>query len=766
MNLLKKLPQNTNYLKSLISVFFVMGVLFQGLKADGLPGEYILSDQWRALFKYHSPLTNPAFMMENTYISVRGVAAITQSEVSKLWEAGIIVPVGFYHALGFGVVAENGQTVVNTITRDSIQKSNNNNYLFTLSYAINPWRRLNAGVNLNMAYQSNFGQDPSIGIGADLGLTYRILFHPVWGYHILGVTFQNLISPQLAVDEKMPYSSEIKGFYRSTFLQNRLEFNLQYNLTDFLTKAEKFLDNSKSLEWTFSVQGGFWILPFFAIRGFTDFGDTKKLEYWGAACELNVPQVNGGRDFSVTYQFRDQLEGSLRGSQSLYLRVDIGANREERRIRKTARFASLNANELYTRALTLYHKGNYWDAFFTFRRLTVEYPDFYKNDIAEYHAGSCLEKLDLREEAIKAYTNVKTNYPMSSATAMADLGLMRVHYRKEDYPKAADQYTELNKPSVSDSLRQHGCYLMGETDLARKEYSRALRYFALVPENHPDYVFAQISTATAHALLDSDTRLIVTALENCISADAKTKEQKEVINRAYLLLGYIFYEDNALSKAVTALREIPKDSYHYEDAQLGLGWTAIKARQWKDCIDAGVNLAQSTRKFILQCEAALLQGYGYILQKQYPQAQMILQPMFEKMNSYNWLSEDSITSERMRYENNRITYDFLGEKISDASMRGAATKKEDIDKMHSDQEQLKTNIDKYYIFSDESHRTMFFQRSVEKVKGDIDYALATVQKLTNSTDLQKLQQKMMEKDKKMADEIEKLQQQMNELNAE
>ncbi|MDO5575527.1 MAG: hypothetical protein Q4F84_00490 [Fibrobacter sp.] len=752
--------------KTLVCAAFALCFLFQSANADGLPGEYILSDQWRALFKYHSPLTNPAFMMENSHISVRGVAAITQSEVSKLWDAGIVVPIGFYHAVGFGVIAENGQTVVNTFSADSISKSNNNNYLFTLSYATNPWRRLNVGVNLNLAYQGNFGEDPSFGIGADIGFTYRVLFHPVWGYHVVGIAMQNLLAPELAVAEKMPHSSELKGFYRSSFLQKKLEFDLQFNLTDFFADAKNFIEKDKSLEWAFSIQAGYWVLPFFAVRGFTDFGDSKKLEYWGLAGELNVPQVNGGRDFSVIYQFRDQVAGSLKGSQSLYLRVDIGANREERRIRKTARFASLNSNELYTRALTLYHKGNYWDAFFTFRRLIVEYPDFYKNDIAEYHSGSCLEKLDLREEAIKAYTNVKTTYPMSSAKAMADLGLMRVHYRKADYDKAANEYNELNKPSVPDSIRHHACYLMGETDLARKEYNRALRYFALVPETHPDYTFAQLSSATAYALLDSDTRVIVGALENCIGSDAKTDEQKEVINRAYLLLGYIFYEENALSKTVTALRQIPKSSYYYEDAQLGLGWSAIKARQWKDCLDAGLNLTQNTKKFILQCEAALLQGYGYILQKQYPQAQLILQPIFEKMNTYSWLSEDSIASEKMQYENNRITYDFLGEKISDASMRGAATKKEDIEKMHSEQMQSKTVIDKYFIFADESKRSMFFQRSIDRVKEDIDYALATVQKLTNTTDIQKAQQKLIDKDKEMAKEIEMLEKQMNEMDAE
>jgi len=51
---------------------------------------------------------------------------------------------------------------------------------------------------------------------------------------------------------------------------------------------------------------------------------------------------------------------------------------------------------------------------------------------------------------------------------------------------------------------------------------------------------------------------------NCIEAKAQTESQKEIVNRSYVLLGYIFYEQMALSKAVTALRMVPKSSYYFE----------------------------------------------------------------------------------------------------------------------------------------------------------------------------------------------------------
>ena len=40
--------------------------------ADGLPGEYLLSNKWRQVFANQSPVDNPAMIMEEPYLKVRG----------------------------------------------------------------------------------------------------------------------------------------------------------------------------------------------------------------------------------------------------------------------------------------------------------------------------------------------------------------------------------------------------------------------------------------------------------------------------------------------------------------------------------------------------------------------------------------------------------------------------------------------------------------------------------------------------------------------
>jgi len=748
-------------------LFLLPGSVFKTY-SDGLPGEYILSDQWRTFSKYYSPNTNPALMMEYLYSSIRGVISLSGDEAAKLWETGVVVPIGIYHTAGFSVISENGHDVKDFPIRESslndtfYTTSKNSNYLFTLSYATNPWRRINVGLNLNIAYQGNFDDSPTLNFGTDLGITCRVLLHPVLGFHVAGLTFQNLIAPKLSSLDKMPFST--KAYYHAFMLNDRIEVDFEFDITDLFTNTTKFFDDQKYLEWDVFLQGGFWILPFVAVKGFTNFGHSKKFDFWGAAVELNMPQVNGGRDLSFLYQFREEIKNELQGTHSLYFRADVGRSREEIRNRRIARVVNLNSSELYNRAMKLYYKGDYWNAYFIYQRILTEFPDFHKNDLVTHFAGSCLEEMDMREESKKLYHSVKQEYSLSSIVPHSDLGLMRVHYRQGDYDSVYNQYIELNRQGVSDSIRAHGNYIMGETAIRQGEYDKALQYFDQVPDNHPVYVFAQHSAATALALMDTqDMTGIISRLDNCVSVSVTGKSQKEIVNRSLVLLGYVYYEENSLSKAVSALRMVPPESYYYEDALLGLGWTAIKARQWRDCINAGATLAARTKRFVIQAEAALLQAYGYMLEKNFAQAQNILGPVAEKLDSFSAFSEDSLTAEKMRYENNRISYAFLAERVTSTARRGQAAKQQTIDSLHNDQLSHKQKIDDFLVFAEEAKRTKFFERPFEAIKSDIEYAMANIHKIINASAIKKETEKIMSKDKEIDAEIEKLKEEMESL---
>jgi tetratricopeptide (TPR) repeat protein len=442
--------------------------------------------------------------------------------------------------------------------------------------------------------------------------------------------------------------------------------------------------------------------------------------------------------------------------------MEVGKNREEFRVRKVARLISVGANELYNKALKQYYKNDFWGAYFTFMRLQTEFPDFFKNDMASYYAGSCLEELDMREEALKILKESKELYPLSSATPLTDLAMMRIYYRQGSYDDVSSQFAELQRMSVSDSIRMHGCYIMGEADLQRKEYKRAIQYFDLVNDGHPVYVFAQHSAAVAWFNLENQ-EMAVTSLENCLSAKGTTPSQIEIVNRSMVFLGLIFYEDDALSKAVSVLNMVPSGSYYKEDALLGSAWTALKARQWKDVINYGQQLAQLSPKFVNQCEGALLQAYGNMMEKKYDQAKLLLEPVVEKLKSFAPLTEDSLNSERVKYDSDRISYSFLAENVTDAAKKGSSVKSNVVDSLHNIQTATKDKIDKFYLFTDESGRRMFFERSLSKVQEDIEYAIATITKMTNRVGTE---HKVIDKLKDTDEEIQKLRDQMEKMGAE
>jgi len=699
--------------------------------ADGLPGEYLLSDKWRQVFANQSPVDNPAIIMEEPYLKVRGAVSFSSGDPARLWELGATMPLGLYQAVGLSILAENGNDVVGYIFQNqNLQKaatSTNNNFLLMGSYAINPWGKLSIGSNLNLAYQSNFGE-PGWGFGADLGVSYRIVNHPDFGYHIVGLTYRNLFSPKVSASTDMPFSAQIKAQYHANFFQNRMSVDYQICMSDLNSTAAHFLENKK-FDWDMELQLGVSPIPYLKLMAFTDISQWNDLGSFGLVFGVDLPNLNKGKDLAFYYQFRQNMQSDLLGSHSLYGSAQLGRHREELYAMRLMNKGQYAFNNLYTRAMRNYYDQNYWDAYFAFSRLLADYPTFFKNDAVAFFAASCLEFLDMRSAALQAYKKVKEKYSQSSYAAQADLGILRLYYRNENYEQVKRQYEEISGSDASDSIKQHAAYYMGETEIILGNYKQAASVFELVAEDHSLYSFAQHSLATVHVFLNSGNREVEKHLLNAINGpEAKTSAQKEIINRSLILLGYLYYEEKAMAKAVTALRMIPKESYYYEDAQLGLGWAAVKSRQWQDCIDVGKQIETVSKKKIIQSEGQLLQAYGYLLQKNYTIAEKYLKMASKTMEEYKVAGSDVSKKQALQYDSIRITYDSLADEITKIAQLNLTkiTDENVMGGLHEKQKILKQNIDLNIRNADEHKRIRFFEKAFLKLREDLEYALVTV----------------------------------------
>ena len=757
--------------------------LAAGVFAAGLPGEYLVTQRWRALNNPYSSLSNPANIAEENYIAARvAIAPILQGEFT-LSEFGVNVPLSLYHTASFAMLIEGAGDVFEDIPDPETGKLvpnragalSNTNMIFSFGYAWHIWQHLIVGANLNFAYQTNFGSDPLMGTGIDLGANYRLMKHPVLGEHIVGLATQNLIAPTMGTsfvpdfESTAEYARNLRLSGYSKFWENRLENYLEFDLKDFFAKAENFRasqagaqDFVKSIEWELNWRVGYWAMRMFKAYLLMGFDDNI-LGHWGLALGAQMPSFNRGRDLSFMYQYNVMTEGDAT-SHSFYLKADFGKHREEMLARNIARMASLNPNELYNRGRKLYSEKKYWEAFFVFSRLMTEFPDFFRNDWVSLFRSDCQEQLEMREQAIANYQKVKESYPTGEVVPYADLGLMRVYYRNNDFNAVTRQFVELNKPSVPDSLRHHGSYIMGQVFLQIGELRKAIHAFSVIPDTHPDYIFAQHATAIAHAILDSDIKEVITALENAMSASPKTKEQQEMIYRSYLFMGFIFYEENALSKAVVALRQIPTSSYYAEDALLGQGWTALKARQWNDCIAAGQQLAKTTQKPVLRCEGMLIESYGYLLQKNYNKALEILKSAYEISQKLEYPAEDSLSMRTLQDENNHLAYAQLAGRVEEYSQIGQTSHLAGVlDSLKNRSNEYIKGFNEHYKYRNDFQRNTFFSRTIENVKEDLEYALATVQKIVGAAGAGSVdRKKAAEQSKELDAEIERLRREMDQ----
>jgi tetratricopeptide (TPR) repeat protein len=761
------------FVRKLSSASLLALFLASGAFAAGLPGEYLVTQRWRALNNPYSSLSNPANIAEENYLSLRAAVAPVLQGAFTLSEIGVNYPISLYHTASFTMLIEGAGAVYedafdeNTgkLVPDTKSPLSNSNFMFSLGYAWHAWQRLIVGANINFAYQTNFG-NPLMGTGVDLGATYRVYKDPVLGEHIVGLATQNLVAPSMGTalfdfSSTAGYARDLRLTGYSKFWENRIENYIEIDLKDFLADDANWVGNPSAIEWDVNWRIGYWAMRMFKAYLLVGF-DGEGLGYWGLALGAQMPSFNRGRDLAFYYQYNMMTEeNSDATSHSLYMKADFGRHREEEYARRVARMASLNPNELYNRGRKLYSEGKYWEAFFVFSRLMVEFPDFFRNDWVSLFRSDCQEQLDMRERAIDNYTKVKEAYPSGEVVPYADLGLMRIYYRNNDFPQATSQFVELNKPGVPDSLRFHGTYIMGQIYLQNGELRKALQAFSIIPDSHPDYIFAQHAMAVTHAVLGSDIKDVIAALENVINTTPKTKQAQEMVNRSYLFMGFIFYEENALSKAVTALRQVPANSYYTEDALLGQAWTALKARQWNDCINVGKTLQNTTQHDVLRAEGLLLQSYGYMLQKEYPRSLELLRAANAICEKLSAPPEDSLNVRTLQYDNSRLAYSQLADRVEGFSQIGQTSHLTTVlDSLKNKSTDFIKGFHDFQRYKHEYQRGTFFSRTIDQVKEDVEYAMAKVQKIMG---VGKSDKKAAEHSKELDAEIERLKKEMENI---
>ena len=705
--------------------------------AQGLPGEHIISDRWRHAYSQYSGITNPSFINEENYMALRFLFAQTMGEFYK-HETGFTLPIGLYDAVGLSwmMLSTPNYTATNSdgVPIEGTTIVDQKNFI-ALTYARNVWSRLTVGGNINLLFETvpdidaeRAASTTRLGFGVDLGLTWKLARHPLFGNHMLGVSTSNIFN--MILDHEETYSAALRFSLLSDFWERQIYYGADFVLKDIFAGGDDFGEfDAVNMPWELTQKLGGNILRIFKLYILAGF-NPEGFDHYGFAFGVNMPGFFNGRDIEGMVQFVAVPNATeVDVSQiTFYARTELGRHREENYARKMARRGALGPNLLYNQALELYYRGEYFRAYWIFSQIAVEFPDFFRNDMVSYYQAACHEGMDLRGSAITAYNRTKQDHSRSIAVPFADLGLMRIHYRNDDFDAVDRQFNALNTLGVPDSIKFHAYYIMGQTALRRGDYRRARELFVMIPDKHPDFVFAYHSAAVANMLNDNVSGAIAD-LEFVVQITPRNKAQEEVINRSYVFLGFLFYEDlsqeGALARAVTALRMVPRTSYYYQDALLGLGWTGIKARQWGDCISAGSELVRASNNPILQSEGELIQAYAQAMQRNFGASIPLLESALRRLNAYSRPTESELQRNQGEYRNVRSGYERMGVSMDELGQaRQSSIVQASIDSLQGPQSRTKATIDQHLRFADEFHRSTFFARSYEQVKEDVEYALA------------------------------------------
>jgi len=723
---------------------------------DGLPGEYYITQRWRDLFAPYSPASNPALLTEENYVAVRGIWSPSLGNAFFLYETGAVVPMGLYQSVGFTVLGVTSNEPIRGARWDEgtnqivfmSEEYYDNHMLLMASYAINPFNKLSFGANVNYYRTPNFG-DAIQGLALDVGATYRLANHPVFGEHIVGFNLQNAISPNIfsrPEGESITWSTQsinAKVNWLGYMFDRQINAGIDFDLKDFTSQAANFagqvvIDDdgnptwapggSRKIEFDFSGRVGFWLMRMLNVYGHFGTG------HWGISGGMNVPSIFGGRDFQAAYQYTNITDDRASFTHTIYFRGQFGPHREEVFARRMARQVQLGPGRLYNQMLSEHYAGNFWNSFFLGGRILTEFPDFFRNDFVMLYMSMNMEGMDMREGAAEGFNQVLDDFPRSPIVPHARLGLLRIAYRDGDFATVTNLYNQINVPTTADSIRQAAAYYQAEVLLTQNRVMEAIQLFDMIPPGHYDYVFAQHSIAVAYAI-NGNMQRAIEHLDNAVQAPARNADQRSAVERSYLLMAFLYLEGGlpggqSLSRAVAALRAIPAASPHRAEALLGQAWVALQAANRNDVLSAARALQAATRDPILLSEADLLIGYMEMAERRLPQAITALESAQTRLDAFVAPTDREVKDREGQYRDDRSRYNETATRARElAGISQSSYVISLIDSLAPVQRQGEASVRSFGRFMDEHESALFFGREHSRVADDVMFALAKAREI-------------------------------------
>jgi len=327
-------------IRAALAIVVVMVAATHVLAQGGLPGEYLVTDRWRHVYSIYSGVTNPAYVNEENYMSLRFAFANTL-EGFYMHEAGFAMPLGLYDAVGVAWMMQSADPyeITGNDGTPTGGKIADQGHFFALTYASNMWNYLTVGWNINIIAQNVAKIDGTslsnamlFGFGMDVGLSWKFPPHEILGNHMLGLSTINIFNMILDTDEQ--YAAAVRLSLLSDFWEKRIYYGANFVLKDILAgesgrHAEKHL---KYMPWEFSQKLGFNISPIFKLYGLISISSVEGgFDHYGFAFGANIPDLFNSRAIEGIIQYVSIVGSNEASIISFYARTEFGKYREKGR---------------------------------------------------------------------------------------------------------------------------------------------------------------------------------------------------------------------------------------------------------------------------------------------------------------------------------------------------------------------------------------------------------------------------------------------------
>ncbi len=211
------------------------------------------------------------------------------------------------------------------------------------------------------------------------------------------------------------------------------------------------------------------------------------------------------------------------------------------------------------------------------------YPKYSKIDEVMWKLGNNLTEMGLFDAADKIYKHLIGNNLESPIVPFAILGLEKLYYQQQKYPRVID-YFRLLREKYPDALIGDGSYYYaGQSYFFQEDFDNAILAFDAIEEKSEFWGYALYSRALAN-FKKKNVDAAITDLKKIIVLPKIFKKWLPLQDRANLVLGLTLFELGEFEQALKFLKKVSSDDDNYPRALLGIGWCYLKLHQFQKMV--------------------------------------------------------------------------------------------------------------------------------------------------------------------------------------